>query len=868
MPKGSVITQLKRSLYFIIGIVILFFLLYVFQSYQLYHRSGQSELLVNRTNDILQQIQNTRNETHEMELSLQSYLITRKEEYRDALKYDKVRLMETLQYLSKITEANKDQHAKVNTLTSILLEKIDQIEQLAENIHNNEVQLSDPIVQTVLSKNQAAIEDYLSRLDVSQRELLGTKTREDKAFNRSRIAFSVISFFVVTIFITATLYRVGKNIKRKIYVEEEQKSRDRLIQDIINNIPSVLYIKGTDGTCVMANKRTEAVFNKESKDLLGKTIRDLLTTQIDRFSNYFKTDLQVLEEKRIVSYEDYIEARGTRQIFWVTKFPLLKESGEVQYIGVIATDITDRKETEKKLMEAKQEAEQAKQAQEVFLANISHEIRTPMNGIIGMTNLLLSTKLTDEQSDFTDSIHESAHNLLSLINDLLDFSKIKAGKFEFEHIPFKPRHTIRKAIYPLQFRAEEKMIRLELHINSSVPEILLGDPLRLQQIIINLAANAIKFTAKGSVRISVRAVPTDREDIVMLETDVEDTGIGIPEENQEYVFESFAQNQSRDARIYGGTGLGLAIVKQLVLLQKGTISLKSKVGSGSVFSFRIPFEAGHHTHELKKQRDADKAPGQQLLLDKIHILVAEDNLINQKVVANTLKRQGASTLIVNNGKEAIKELKEKHFDVILMDIQMPEMDGYEATSYIRNILKIDIPIIAMTADALKGEEERCLQAGMNGYISKPFEPELLFNTILHLKNQNSSRDPATVAGQLRNGSVVDFSFLLEISEGDSTYIHEVLSIFLDTMPDGLKRLKEFTEIADWENIRKQAHFLKSSVGVIKIGQMYEQLSQIEELAKMEKDISVIREIMETIETLFSKAEPFIQTEKEKHSQNL
>ncbi len=467
-------------------------------------------------------------------------------------------------------------------------------------------------------------------------------------------------------------------------MEAERRNQQKLFQDIIDNIPSVVYLKDIRKRYVMINKNMEELFDLPAKKILGATDIELMRDEKEyRQSN--EADEWILKEKDITTLEFERQVNGTRKYYWITKFPLFDEYGNVKNICGLVTDITERKEDEIKLLEAKKEAETAKAAQEAFLANMSHEIRTPMNGIIGMGNLLLSTNLNNEQKEFTDNIQESARSLLAIINDILDFSKIKSGKFQLEYTPFKLKHTITKATYPLQFRAQEKMIRLGLQFDDDLPDVLIGDPLRLQQIIINLAGNAIKFTSNGSVNIHVFAA-NKADDHIDLQVDVADTGIGIAENKIDLIFESFTQDNENTSRKYGGTGLGLTIVKQLVELQLGYVKVKSVLGQGSTFSFTIPYKIGNASM-LTDTSSVNDDSTQQDILKGINVLVAEDNIINQKVIRSTLQKQGAVIHIVNNGKDAIEELKNNQYDLVLMDLQMPDVDGYKAIRYIRQVLK-------------------------------------------------------------------------------------------------------------------------------------------------------------------------------------
>ena len=603
----------------------------------------------------------------------------------------------------------------------------------------------------------------------------------------------------------------------------------------------------------------ESFIGLTTENIIGKTDREL-NQNTARYLEIKHTDNTVLEYRAPVSVEEQKEFDGKTQYYWVTKFPLFDENGQVRHICGLASDITERKENELKLVEAKKDAEKAKVAQETFLANMSHEIRTPMNGIIGMGNLLLGTELDQEQQEFTENIHESAENLLSIINDILDFSKIKSGKFLFDHTNFKLKPVIEKAIYPLRFKAEEKMVKLNLRFDTMLPEVLEGDPLRLQQIIINLVGNAIKFTTNGSVDVQVTAKQTNAEKID-LHVEVKDTGIGIAQSKLDYIFESFTQNNQNTSRKYGGTGLGLAIVKQLVEMQGGGISVSSTLGLGSEFSFAIPYIVGK---ELAAAAGREHGEAGKNMLGGINILVAEDNIINQKVVKNTLQKQGANVLIAANGKEAVEQMLGKRFDVVLMDLQMPEVDGYKATRYIRQVMKNDVPILAMTADVLKGEAEKCFEAGMTGFISKPFEPNDLYLQILKVTKDKQEQVIKDNKTKMMEQSVVDFSFLYEISDNDPQYIHDVIEIFLGTMPEGLDKLEDLIRNTDdWEATYKQAHFLKSSVSIVKVRNMFDDLAKIEALARQQTNKEEITILLDKLLTIFREAHPVLIEEMNK-----
>lgn len=471
-------------------------------------------------------------------------------------------------------------------------------------------------------------------------------------------------------------------------------------------------------------------------DMAAEDIRD----------DFWVSGLHADERKKVVDSLYKTIASGANS--WESDYRFLRSDGGYAHINSRAyviknedqkairmigsmQDITDRKNAELEAQKARLEAEEARKTQEQFLANMSHEIRTPMNGVIGMTQLLAGTELNKEQREFVEIIKESAGNLLVIINDILDLTKMVSGKIIIDKVDYVFADVVKNSIQINRFKAEEKGILLKTAIDKNIHPVLSGDPFRLNQILVNLISNAIKFTEKGEVNVSVNLLEED-EERVTLEFCIQDTGIGIEEDKLEDVFERFIQASGATTRKYGGTGLGLTITRQLIELQGGSVQLKSKLGIGSTFTFFLKIIKGNAGTPVSVIMNA--ADSQQLQsLAGVKILLVEDNLINQKVAVKMLTNQGAKVAIANNGLEAIEMLREKEYDIILMDIQMPEMDGYQATRFIRKELDDPIsktPIIAMTASALTSEKDKCLNAGMDNYITKPFQAKELFEKIL------------------------------------------------------------------------------------------------------------------------------------------
>ena len=619
-----------------------------------------------------------------------------------------------------------------------------------------------------------------------------------------------------------------------------QKLASEYARSLIEASLDPLFTINLEGKIMDMNHATVKMTGVKRDEMIGTDFFDYFTepekakeVYQDVFANGFVTDFPLTMRDGILT-----EVLFNGSIY-------KDDRGNVQGVVVVARDITDQRKFETQLNEAivfaetateiaeiaknKAEsstliAENAVKAKQQFLSNMSHEIRTPMNAIIGFTKVLLKTELSVKQKEYLTAIKLSGDALIVLINDILDLAKVDAGKMTYEQVPFKMSVSIAAMIHLFETKIWEKNLVLIKEYDDRIPDVLVGDPVRLHQIILNLISNAVKFTTKGSITISVCLLTEDEEN-VSIEFLVKDTGIGISESKQATIFDNFQQATSGTSRLYGGTGLGLAIVKQLVEQQGGSVHVTSIPDVGSAFSFMLSFQ------KTNAEAEIDIEP---IVLDfetkDINVLVVEDIPLNQLLMKTLLDDYGFKRDIAGNGQIAIEKLKENVFDIVLMDLQMPEMNGFEATDYIRNRMHSDIPIIALTADVTTMDLTKCKAVGMNDYIAKPVDEKLLYSKIIGLTKRPSSSlinidEDSCELDEVTNASCIDLDYLKTRTKSNPQLMMEMITLYLEQTPPLIRVMKKALLERDWKSLHAAVHKMIPSFAIMGISVDFENMAK-------------------------------------------
>ena len=614
------------------------------------------------------------------------------------------------------------------------------------------------------------------------------------------------------------------DVTERFNSREQLRRSEEKYRGILNNLELGVLEVDNNQNIVHAYERFCNMVGYTQDELVGRNAQLMFMPQ-----EYYAV-LDTEQEKRKIglagSYEvQMIKKDNSRLWALISGAPIIDEHGQVTGSIGIHYNITERKLLEQELALAKQIADDARQAEKQFLANMSHEIRTPLNAIIGMSHLLFDTRPTRQQMEFIEVLKTSADFLHSLISDLLDMTKIEAGRIEMHPRPFHLAGLLRATQRVFQMKLENRPIEMDVMIDARITGDFIGDDVMLNQILLNLVGNAEKFTEKGCIQLTAK-IKKQENDQCWIEFQVADTGIGIPDDKLGIVFQKFKQINPQGHK-HKGTGLGLAITKELIEIQGGTISVKSQEGEGSVFTFMLPYTQSAESTETGES--AENRPVSDAILAQCNILVVEDNLMNQKYVSNLLNKWNITYTLASDGKKAVEEAKKQAFDLILMDIQMPIMDGYQASVAIRSTHNPNqhVPIVALTASAMPDHKNTALTVGMNDFLTKPFEPKQLYAV---LQQYAVPRKTLPVAEpELPPSDALDRQQLSNIYNGDSEYAMDMFATFLSDIVPEFTVLAEKVSGQDWPMVARLAHKLKPTLGMVGLTNMQTMLRRIEEM---------------------------------------
>lgn len=640
-----------------------------------------------------------------------------------------------------------------------------------------------------------------------------------------------------------------KKAESKLY--EKEAEINALIQAI--SLSNGLVEFSPEGEIVLVNEIFASSVGYQVAELTGKLHSELLFEEdLDQYGDFWHKLRQGIFKSGQMKRR---HRNGNPVWILATYNPILDEKGRVTKVIKIAQEITQSIESRDTLQKEKEKADILNIQKDNFIANVSHEIRTPIHAILGFTQLLLDSETEPLKTGYLQAVKTAGDTLLFIINDILDISKIESGIFQIDQVEFDLRRTIEELYSFLRIRAIQKNLDFSFQIDPKIPPYLLGDKNRLAQVLINLVGNAIKFTEEGFVKLMV-SQKRQTKDKVWIKFSVQDSGIGIPTEKLGQIFNRFSQSGETNSRRFGGTGLGLNISKSIVEKMNGLIEVNSKEGAGSEFSFEIAFKKSDRKLSSDSQ-STPKEPGDKRL-NPIRILLCEDNELNQVLMTKLLSPPHFELTLAKSGLEGVRYLESHSVDLILMDIQMPVMDGYQATDKIRNELNINVPIIALSANFLIKEKKKCLDAGMDDYLSKPFSQEELFQKIRDwapagsvASNTDGEYHPDLQASELP----VDLSILSEFSGGNREFELEMIRMFLDQVKSWKEEMKQDISQESFEGIKASSHRLKSSFAVI--GAKDEALAQLQVLAE-NRDLSNIIGVFQGMIEYLDLAIPFLE----------
>jgi PAS domain S-box-containing protein len=847
--------------------VLLALLVYLFMNNrQIQHTSARLE----GTHEILRRCDGVLLDILSIESSARGYMQTRKLAYELSMRTAWTSVDDNLARLATLSSQQAQQQQRVDTLTQMIQSRLKVTQMMLEGRpgyqgEGYEERLTIGEGQVVLTHIRA----LLAEISAAEFVILAEGQAQNTATNNIvKLILAALALCILLIF-ALVLYSLRRLRIRNQALElaaAEQRLQSRYALGLIEASLDPLVVISPAGRILDANQATAHITGVTRTALIGS-----------EFKHYFTDPVKATEV-----YEEVFE-RG-----FVSNYPLTIIDGkltDVSFNGsvyrddkgivvgavILAHDLTEQKRVEKELNNAikiaelatdiaedakhnaenaTRTAEQAVKAKQQFLSNMSHEIRTPMNAIIGFTKVVLKTELSGKQREYLTAIKLSGDALIVLINDILDLAKVDAGKMIFEQTPFILVEVVTTMLHLFEPKVEEKNLSLTKKFDPQIPRVLIGDPARLNQIILNLVSNAVKFTSKGGITVAMDLVAEDATQAT-IRFSVSDTGIGISEIKLAHIFENFEQASSSTARVFGGTGLGLAIVKQLVEKQGGIVEVQSVVGKGSTFSFILSFAKTDVEAQQEPEVEERQGGGRQ-----IKVLVVEDIALNQLLMKTLLDDFGFEQDIVANGKLAIAQLGLKDYDIILMDLQMPEMNGFEATDYIRNTLKSQIPIVALTADVTTADLSKCTAVGMDDYIAKPVDERILYSKILKLVRR------AVVVGEAHGQETSEQLARLEIppprcinldylnlrTKSNPVLMKEMIRLYLQQTPPLVDKMKECLKTQDWAALQAAVHKMIPSFSIVGISPEFENMAKrLQEFASIQLQSAEMHDMVTKLE---------------------
>ncbi|MCB9300301.1 MAG: response regulator [Lewinellaceae bacterium] len=826
-----------------------------------------SSLIIEESYDANELLRNLDHHLVEVESSLRSLVILEDEKYaasaEEGLKMAKQDIVAIRRFFHESSQENYLEH-----LEELVDEKIRFNKNALDSFHQGG---SVAAAQMLSSGRGILLRDSITALTDSLRQrhrehLENYFLQKSKTSGRLRTIswLSVLAVLAITAF---SIFYLVKTARRRYRAEKDKGQKQHeleqhltFIKDLFDNAPIGFHSTDAEGNILEMNQTELDWLGYNREEVVGKfKITNLLPQDRFKEANEFRTEL--INTGRMDSKQWALQRKdGSIMNIIASSRAVFDENGKFLYARSALMDFSERKEIEDKLEQALQSAERSSLLKEQFVANMSHEIRTPLNAILGFSNLLQRTELSPNQKEFSDNIRTSSENLLAIINDVLDFSKIEAGALHLERIPFSLPGLLHSIDNMFRYRAEETRLKFEVRADDTLPEAVLGDPTRLTQILVNLLGNAFKFTSVGGVKLEVGQVSREDKN-VLIRFSVQDTGIGIPSDKLEAIFDRFGQATSDTTRRFGGAGLGLTISKQLVELQGGRITVESEEGKGANFIFEIPYSIAEATvgNGNGGQQQAGSFKNQ-----KVNILIVEDNPMNRRIAELMLESWGFRYDYAENGRAALDLLRRKAYDLVLMDIQMPEMDGYTAARTIRQKLRLDVPIIATTAHAFAGEREKCISYGMNDYISKPIKEAELYALIVRYAPQGrpekGASTPSIPTGKSPEG--FDRQYVLDISKGEPAVLQEMAGLFVSQSAKELERMEKALRSNNFGEAATAAHSMKSTAAYMGFAStLGEVLKKLElEARSPSPDTAALKAFLEQVKKMRDETVVFLEKE--------